>query len=101
MGGAKRPEKRQERAAPKPSKVIRVWRFYEAPSHLRALSQHGGDEDWLAHVPKHFAEVDIGPPGTRPHPYIGWLQSSTPFGVCDVTEHDMPDGSKVYIGAHA
>lgn len=70
-------------------KVIRVWRFYDAPKELQALSRHGGDEDWLAVVPSALA-----------HDYIGWLEFG-PFGVCDISSHSQSDGSVVYIGAHA
>lgn len=31
-----------------------VWAFHDAPSELQALSEHGGDEDWLV----------LWPPGT-------------------------------------
>jgi hypothetical protein len=71
-------------------RLIKVWQFYDAPKKYRDLSQHGGDEDWIAVVPKALAES-----------YIGWLQSGTSFGCCDVDAHTLPDGSVVYIGAHA
>jgi hypothetical protein len=35
---------------------ISIWRFHEAPEELRALSPHGGDEDWLAELPPTFAD---------------------------------------------
>lgn len=70
-------------------KMIRVWRFYEAPEELQNLSRNGGDEDWLALVP---ASMERG--------YIPWLQQG-PFGVCDVAEYSLPDGSVVYIGCHS
>lgn len=69
------------------NKTILVWEFYDAPLQYRALSQHGGDEDWLALVPKDY-----------PH-NIPWLEHGT-FGVCDITVHECEDGI-VYIGAHS
>jgi len=66
-----------------------VWPFHEAPESLRKLSTSGGDEDWIAHVPKHFAGR-----------YIAWLETGG-FGVCDVEKIEIADGSIVYIGSHA
>lgn len=69
-------------------KAVRVWRFDEAPEVLRTLSQNGGDEDWLA----------VLPPGqTAPI----WAAPGTSFGVCDVDEYSLVDGSTVLIGCHA
>lgn len=67
---------------------IRVWRFCEAPGEYRRLSDHGGDEDWVALVPHAMAGQ-----------YINWLEFG-PFGVCETSEHVHPDGV-VFIGAHA
>jgi hypothetical protein len=67
--------------------AIIVWRFRDAPGELASLSPHGGDEDWVALVP-----VD----GERP----SWTEN-TSFGYCDVSEHELPDGRLVLIGAHA
>jgi hypothetical protein len=53
---------------------------------LRAYSEHGGDEDWLAHVPQHMATD-----------YISWMGRG--FGE-DISDYFMPDGSLVRIGAH-
>lgn len=30
---------------------MQVWRFWEAPQELQALSEFGGDEDWVIVVP--------------------------------------------------
>lgn len=68
---------------------IAAWPFDEAPGELRALSRHGGDEDWLALVPARLAEM-----------WIPWLEHG-PFGVCDISKHTLPDGRVVFIGAHA
>ena len=69
-------------------RAILVWEWWEAPGELRALSPHGGDEDYVALVPE-----DMSPPS--------WMHSGTSFGCCDVSEHQLPDGRWVYIGAHA
>jgi hypothetical protein len=81
------PEARDDRA-------IHVWAWDDAPGGLKALSRHGGDEDWVVHMPVYHVErgtyapfLEIGAPGS--------------IGCCDVSEHLLSDGSKVYIGAHA
>lgn len=71
-------------------KFIKVWRFEDAPLELKELSHHGGDEDWLALIPPDLAQD-----------YIGWMDCGSNFGRCDVSEHQLPDGSLVRIGAHA
>ena len=70
-------------------KTIMVWRFHDAPNEFQALSDHGGDEDWLAFVPTTLGD-----------PWIGWLESSTPFGVSETTRHPI-HGGWIYIGAHS
>jgi hypothetical protein len=69
--------------------AIVVWRFGSAPADLRALSQNGGDEDWLALIPAGMAGD-----------WIPWIDSDT-FGCCDRSSFDLPDGRKVVIGSHA
>jgi hypothetical protein len=73
-----------------PSLEIRVWRFEDAPEEYRALSEHGGDEDWVALVPAGLADE-----------YLGWLEKGSAFGYYDVQIARLPDGSEVRIGAHA
>ena len=69
--------------------AIYLWRFAEAPPAFRALSKHGGDEDYLAYVPQ-----GVCPPW--------WMEApSAAFGACDVSRHEVPGGATVYIGAHA
>lgn len=70
-------------------KQIFVWRFDDAPPDLRALSPHGGDEDWVTFIPEALEGV-----------WIGWAEKGTSFGCCEVSEHAVP-GGKVRIGAHA
>lgn len=72
-------------------KAIQVWRFADAPQALRDLSEHGGDEDWLALIPSELAAS-----------WIPWLESGMGSGFGnDVSVHLLPDGSVVRIGAHA
>lgn len=68
--------------------AITVWRWEDAPDDLRYLSNHGGDEDWVAVVP-----ADMACPN--------WICEGGPFGCCSVSEHNLVDGETVYIGAHA
>jgi hypothetical protein len=74
--------------AAKGSNAIAVYRFHEAPEDLQALSQHGGDEDWLAVIP---------PGADEPL----WADEGTAFGCCSVSRHEMTGGWLVLIGAHA
>jgi len=63
---------------------IRIWPFAAAPPELRALSQAGGDEDWLAVVPDKLAGEYFPWPGTG-------------FGSCGIESHPIA-GALVYIG---
>lgn len=66
---------------------IFVWKFFDAPIAYQDLSPHGGDEDWLAFVPRIYGD-------TKPD----WMENSN-FGICDVSQHEVDNGY-VYIGAH-
>jgi hypothetical protein len=70
---------------------IRVWRFEDAPEELQALSDNGGDEDWLALIPPKLADE-----------YIGWIDSQS-FGCCSIDEYQHPElpGYIVKIGCHS
>ena len=70
-------------------RMIKVWRFYDAPVEYQELSPHGGDEDWLAFIPEKLAQQ-----------WIGWIDGGTAFGCSDVSCHTVP-GGEVRIGAHA
>lgn len=69
-------------------RAILVWDWRDAPGEVRAMSRHGGDEDYIAILPK-----DMDSPS--------WLQSGSWFGCCNVSEHPLEDGRCAYIGAHA
>ncbi len=72
------------------NKVIKVWKFYDAPKKYRDLSTNGGDEDWVALVPKEFV-ID----------WIGWMEEGTSFGCCTVHEYKLKNGNVIRIGCHA
>lgn len=75
------------------SQEITVWRFRDAPEHLRALSNNGGDEDWLALLPKGLNSESI-------LWEVSWLESNqfAPCGPPQVTEYK---GQVVVIGSHS
>jgi len=70
---------------------IRVWRFQDAPEELKELSNHGGDEDWLALIPPKLKDA-----------YIPWIESGS-FGGYHVSRQCHPELPEyvVVIGAHA
>jgi len=56
---------------------IKVWKWESAPEELKALSHHGGDEDWVALVPSVWANQ-----------YISWLGShklTAPLAMASLT----------------
>ena len=69
---------------------VKVWAFSDAPEELQQLSPHGGDEDWLALIPAELKGY-----------CFWWMDSGTPFGLCQTSVHELPDGRQVRIGAHA
>jgi hypothetical protein len=73
-------------------KPIKIWRFEMAPKKYQNMSDHGGDEDWVAVIPR-----------TSPLSYlrIPFLHEGSAFGRCCVSEHQMPNGDTLLIGAHA
>ena len=68
---------------------IMVWPFYEAPEIYRSLSEHGGDEDYIAVIPS----------GLNIDSYVRWLEA--PYFANDVQIVHLNNGDVVYIGAHA
>jgi hypothetical protein len=69
--------------------AVRVWNFYDAPEELRALSNNGGDEDFIIMAETTDA-VDVDLAG----------EVAARLQVCDSqeTEHN---GLKVFITCHA
>ena len=67
-----------------------IWAFHDAPEPLKALSENGGDEDWLVAIPKHYEErIKMEPL---------WV---TYLGACDRDFIDVSDNYLVVIGSHA
>lgn len=66
---------------------IQIWPFDEAPPELQALSQNGGDEDWLATLPLSMMV-----------PFF--LEEGSRFGCCSVEVHEHL-GRRILIGCHA
>ncbi|MBP8183355.1 MAG: hypothetical protein KAX88_04570 [Rhodoferax sp.] len=71
--------------------AITVWNWADAPPDLKALSDHGGDEDWIALVPQHYA---------RDY-YLAFLDHIDTRRTPQVTPHPSITGYEVWIGAHA
>ena len=71
---------------------ITVYRFKNAPNQLRRLSNNGGDEDWIAVVPKNFYEK---------YSPIDWLEESCHFGISHVDKYKLDNGDIVFIGCHS
>lgn len=89
--------------------MIELYRWDDAPDILKKLSNHGGDEDWLALVP--WRDVPhIGPHGPEyfddgqsVEPQDFYLPFSSEFGCCSISYHKHPFDLErfVLIGAHA
>ena len=79
----------------KKNKPIRVWSFEDAPKRYQNMSEHGGDEDWLAIVPNAYVSsmyLDGLP---------NWMTEGSPFGCCAVSKRKLKDGYWLVIGAHS
>ena len=72
-----------------PTSAAAVWKFYDAPKQLRALSTNGGDEDWLVELPPGWEEN-----GT---PY--WIEAMDSCREPKSYPHPTKLGWKVIIGA--
>lgn len=69
--------------------AIIVWRFQDAPPEYQALSENGGDEDWLAFLPETFSGESVG-----------WMDAGSSSGWGVVSEHRVV-GGVVRIGGHS
>jgi hypothetical protein len=74
---------------PREEHFIKMWPWKFAPEGLKALSQSGGDEDWVVFVPQAILDTWYEPTWLM---YIDTMHDAQEFIV---------DGGKVYIGAHA
>lgn len=75
------------------TKAITMWQFKDAPAILRALSDNGGDEDWLAIVPKSICE----------HGLPAFMHSSAFAIDGSLQEHEFPGlpNDVIVISSHA
>lgn len=67
---------------------IKIWQFDGAPPEYRAMSGHGGDEDWIIY----------SPPSLDPNVAESIAEK---LEICDFTRHPLEDGSTIWITAHA
>lgn len=70
--------------------AIRIWAFRDAPNEFQGMSQNGGDEDWLAYIPKNYRDA-----------YIPWMEDGSSFGCSSMDEYEIGNGDVVRIGSHA
>ena len=79
--------------------MIKVWRFKDAPVELQALSNNGGDEDWLVALPPEDWEDDDS---SR---IPGWIYTTAFDAGCDPQMASPADynwlGWTIMIGSHA
>lgn len=69
---------------------IKIWRFDDIPKKYKISV--GGDEDWVAVVPKEYIEK---------YKFLPiFLSAGRDFGVCNVIRIEV-DGDRVLIGKHA
>lgn len=70
---------------------IKIWRFENAPKKYAALSENGGDEDWVCLIPATMARYQVP-----------WIQHPSKYslGISDIEKHELPNGDVVYIGSH-
>ena len=68
--------------------AIMVWRYNDAPDHLKFCEP--SDKDWVALVPVGLKDE-----------WISWIESSGFDVMSEPEERKREDGSTIYIGAHA
>lgn len=82
-----------ETLTPARKPAIQVWSYDDAPDELKYRSPHGGDNDWVALVPKELV------PQNPENLWIPWLEQGH-FGNF-VSRETLEDGSVLFISAHA
>lgn len=70
-------------------RAIKIWEFYKSPKKYQEMSTNGGDEDWVALIPK---ELDYVP---------SFMEEGTSFGCCSVDRFNLKNGDILLIGSHA
>ena len=75
--------------------AISVWRFKDAPKEYQALSENGGDEDWVIAIPDIYTAAHGGIPW--------WAQDGGPLGPHCVDKFRDPMGKRftILICCHA
>lgn len=76
-------------------KAIRIWHWSEAPEGLKACYSQGGDEDWIAAVPKALDETGFVEFAFTQNVYL-----RNPFGISS-TERFETDDFVIYVGTHS
>jgi hypothetical protein len=71
------------------NRPFQIWHYRDAPNDWPALSENGGDEDWIAFVPSGF-----------PYGEPLFVGEGSTFGCCTVERHEV-EGGVVLIGCHA
>ena len=76
---------------------VRLWNFENAPDELKYLSDHGGDEDWIALVPasmkdKYYSLIECSD-----------YERSGNLSRKELTNDDIEglEGYILYIGSHS
>lgn len=67
---------------------IKIWQFDGAPPEYKAMSGHGGDEDWVIY----------SPPGLDPDVAESIAENLKRW---DFSRYTLEDGSTIWITAHA
>lgn len=90
---------------------VKIWRWEDAPQHLKNLSTNGGDEDFVVLIPAElveefapeYAAIDTFVPSELN--LIAGLHSLQrgieALGVCGTDYHSLDNGDVVAIAYHA
>lgn len=80
--------------------VIKLWPWSDAPEEYRALSDHGGDEDWVMLIPADMAKGGIFRHLPTPLEEAVRGDSSYIQGFGHVGRYELESGEVVLIFAH-
>lgn len=74
---------------------IKIWEFEDAPEEYQAMTKHGGDEDYVALLPKEYEGVY--------HPILDAIRADggSWFSVCGSDKYKLDSGDTLLISAHA
>jgi hypothetical protein len=89
----------------KGSKAIVIWKFKDAPKKYQKLSGNGGDEDWLAIIPKNlwkkYEKEDHYPDEGKFYYEIPYFIDNDSFGCFNREFHELDKNYLVVIGSHS